>query len=131
MLPSCGGCPQENAARHIMQRWGVAPAECAFLCGKPVDAGPPGQRARRALCSHAPCGTTLRLPLPLACADDDNDLGLAHLVSKAYLPGITANSVAQAVQRSPERFHVAAGKGVFATEEILRSLVAQHVEGQA
>jgi hypothetical protein len=54
---------------------------------------------------------------------------LAHLVSKAYLPGITAKSVAEAVQRAPQRFHVAAAKGVFATEELLRLLVSQQLGG--
>jgi hypothetical protein len=72
----------------------------------------------------------LRLPLPpVLCsnADDDNDLQLAHLVRKAYLPAITADSVAQAVAAAPEQFYVAQQRGVFAAEEVLRLLVMQQM----
>ena len=62
-----------------------------------------------------------------APADDDNDLGLAALVRRAYLPGITADSVRQAVESNPERFYVAAAKGVFGSEEVLRLLVAERL----
>ncbi|KAL4452622.1 hypothetical protein ABPG75_008284 [Micractinium tetrahymenae] len=59
--------------------------------------------------------------------DDDNDLGLAALVRKAYLPGITAPSVAAAVAAAPHRFHVAASRGPFGAEEVLRLLVAEQM----
>lgn len=78
---------------------------------------------------HMPTATSVNR-LALCCADDDNDLGLAHLVAKAYLPGITADSVAQAVAQTPQQFHVAVSKGVFATEEILRLLIAGRVGHQ-
>ncbi|KAL4438989.1 hypothetical protein ABPG77_006926 [Micractinium sp. CCAP 211/92] len=59
--------------------------------------------------------------------DDDNDLGLAALVRKAYLPGITAQSVAAAVAAAPHRFHVASSRGPFGAEEVLRLLVAEQM----
>lgn len=43
-------------------------------------------------------------------ADDDNDLKLARLVRRAYLPGITAEAVGEAVRQDPERFHVSASQ---------------------
>ena len=58
------------------------------------------------------------------------NLGLAAIVAKAYLPGITADSVAAAVAAAPARFHVAAARGPFGTEEILRLLVAQAAAAQ-
>ncbi len=73
------------------------------------------------------CAALVSLPAICCCADDDNDLGLAHVVAKAYLPGVTADSVAQAVAQSPEQFHVAGSRGVFGTEEILRLLVSERL----
>lgn len=64
-------------------------------------------------------------------ADDDNDLGLAHLVGRAYLPGITADTVQAAVDRDPARFYVAAEKGVFGAEECLRLLVSHQLAAGA
>jgi hydroxymethylpyrimidine pyrophosphatase-like HAD family hydrolase len=55
--------------------------------------------------------------------DDDNDLELAFAVRRAYLPGITAESVQQAVDASPEQFYVAQSKGVWGTEEVLEQLI--------
>ncbi len=49
---------------------------------------------------------------------------------RAYLPGITADSVRQAVESNPERFYVAAAKGVFGAEEVLRLLVAERLEAE-
>ena len=49
------------------------------------------------------------------------------MVAKAYLPSITAASVQHAVDMAPAKFHVAAAKGVFATEEILQLLVTQQM----
>lgn len=44
--------------------------------------------------------------------DDDNDLALAALVGRAYLPGITADSVRAAVAAAPHRFYVASARCV-------------------
>lgn len=63
----------------------------------------------------------------MAPPDDDNDLALAALVRRAYLPGITADTVHQAVESNPERFYVAAAKGVFGTEEVLRLLLTERL----
>ena len=59
--------------------------------------------------------------------DDDNDLGLAACVSKAYLPGITAPSVQAAVDAAPERFYVSQHKGWRGTEEVLKVLVEERL----
>lgn len=59
--------------------------------------------------------------------DDDNDLALAAAVRKAYLPGITADSVRAAVEAAPERFYVSSEAGWRGTEEILRRLVREQV----
>lgn len=64
-------------------------------------------------------------------ADDDNDLALAALVRRAYLPGITADTVRHAVESNPERFYVAAAKGVFGAEEVLRLLLAERLAAAA
>lgn len=77
-----------------MQRFGVQPSECGFMC------------------------------------DDDNDLGLAAIVRKAYLPGMTAKSVEVAVAASPDQFYVSQARGLFGTEEILRLLVAEAMAAQ-
>lgn len=97
--------------------------------------------ARFACCRRSPGRSPLPVPCalhflpPCCCAclcrppppDDDNDLALAALVRKAYLPGITADSVAAAVAAAPERFYVAAAKGVFGAEEVLRVLVGEQM----
>lgn len=91
---------------------------------------PPLPRALPTACSLCPAFSPtllLRLPLPSPPPDDDNDLALAALVRKAYLPGITADSVAAAVAAAPERFYVAAAKGVFGAEEVLRVLVGEQM----
>ena len=62
-------------------------------------------------------------PLP----DDDNDLGLARLVRRAYLPGITADSMRAAVEAAPSRFHVSSCQGVWGTEELLELLISEHL----
>ena len=64
---------------------------------------------------------------PTFTPDDDNDLGLAHLVARAYLPGIAADSVHAAVVASPSRFYVARAKGVWGAEECLRLLVSEQM----
>lgn len=91
VYPACSG--KDNAALHLMRRWGVSPNDCVFMC------------------------------------DDDNDLGLAHLVRRAYLPGVTAPSMAAAVAARPDHFYVSLTSGVWATEEILELLIAEHLSG--
>jgi len=56
-------------------------------------------------------------------ADDDNDLELAMQVSKAYLPGITSASMAQAVKHHASKFHVSNEKSIWGTEEILEKIL--------
>lgn len=50
---------------------------------------------------------------------------LALVVGKAYLPGITADSVRNAVAQHPKQFYVSPLSGVFATEQVLEHLIAQ------
>ncbi|KAL6759566.1 hypothetical protein V8C86DRAFT_1807886 [Haematococcus lacustris] len=57
--------------------------------------------------------------------DDDNDMELAAMVAKAFLPTVTSESVRQAVAQRPGQFVVARAKGTTATEEMLDA-VAQH-----
>jgi len=54
--------------------------------------------------------------------DDDNDIEMAMAVRRAYLPGITSESLRRVVEANPDHFYVAARKSVFATEEILALL---------
>lgn len=60
--------------------------------------------------------------------DDDNDLPLAADVAKAFLPGITEESVSRAVAADPSHFVVADRKGTAGTEQMLRA-VAAHFAG--
>ncbi|KAJ9533439.1 hypothetical protein QJQ45_026474, partial [Haematococcus lacustris] len=57
--------------------------------------------------------------------DDDNDMELAAVVAKAFLPTVTSESVRQAVAQRPGQFVVARAKGTTATEEMLDA-VARH-----
>lgn len=65
-------------------------------------------------------------PVP---TDDDNDMELAALVRRAYLPGITAPSVERAVERDPGHFFVSATRGVFGAEDALKAVLADAVAG--
>ena len=85
-----------------------------------------GQASRgQRLASHLPSSP----PPPPCRSDDDNDLQLAARVGRAYLPGITADSVRRAVAAAPDRFYVAASAGVFGAEECLRRLLADCAAG--
>lgn len=64
-------------------------------------------------------------------ADDDNDLDLAHLVRRAYLPGITADTMRAAVEAAPTQFHVSGCQGVWGTEELLELLISEHLAAGA
>ncbi|KAF6266171.1 hypothetical protein COO60DRAFT_1475933, partial [Scenedesmus sp. NREL 46B-D3] len=59
--------------------------------------------------------------------DDDNDLELAAIVGKAFLPSIGAPSVEAAVVAHPERFVVADVKWTAGTEQMLDA-VQQHFQ---
>lgn len=58
--------------------------------------------------------------------DDDNDMGLAAVVGKVFLPSITSESVQRAVTANPDKFVVSQKGGIIATEEIL-SHVEDHI----
>lgn len=65
----------------------------------------------------------VKLERSVLLCDDDNDLGLAAVVSRAFLPSLTSDSIRAAAAAHPDRF-VTSGKGaVLATEDML-----QHVE---
>lgn len=57
-----------------------------------------------------------------AMMDDDNDLPMAEAVSKVYLPGITHESVAEAVKQHPD-WIVAKRKGILGVEEVLERIL--------
>ena len=57
-------------------------------------------------------------------ADDDNDIELANVVKRAYIPTITSTSMREQVQQHPERFVVAKEEAMWATEEILTIILA-------
>ena len=67
-----------------------------------------------------------RLDEAVFLCDDDNDVELAQAVSHAFVVGLTAASLAQAVQAAPQRFTLAQAKGTAASEEALQ-LVARHL----
>lgn len=69
------------------------------------------------------CARTTSAVLYLHHADDDNDIELAEIVSKAYLPSITSSSMRDAVNANPHKFIVANEKSVWATEEILHTIL--------
>ncbi|GBF88185.1 hypothetical protein Rsub_00897 [Raphidocelis subcapitata] len=56
--------------------------------------------------------------------DDDNDLPLAALVGRAFIPGITEASVSRAIEVDPSHFEVASGRWTDATEEMLDAAAA-------
>lgn len=55
--------------------------------------------------------------------DDDNDLGLASLVSHVFLPGVTSESVAAAIRADPSKFMSSQKGGILATEEMLERVI--------
>jgi hypothetical protein len=125
--PAASG--KEGAARHLMHKWGVAPAATAFLCDDDNDlalAAVVGKAflpsisavSRLAMLWHR-SGAGLGVKLDGvqqgsiawrpqhtapdaqagygACchclSDDNNDLALAALAGKAFLPGVSAASI--------------------------------------
>ena len=82
-----------------MERLGAPASDCAFMCGELAPGARPRHGPAVRACWAAPALQAAqpvvdRPPAPAPPpADDDNDLGLAALVSRAYLPGITHASV--------------------------------------
>ena len=62
--------------------------------------------------------------------DDDNDLPLARMVARAFLPRVAEASVAAAAAADPARFVVATARHTAATEEMLRAAAAFFAELQ-
>lgn len=58
--------------------------------------------------------------------DDDNDLELAQLVNKSFLPSITSASVAAAVAANPDQFVTCPNKTGSAATEFMIEQVADH-----
>ncbi|KAI8469912.1 MAG: hypothetical protein J3K34DRAFT_521817 [Monoraphidium minutum] len=97
--------------------------KCSFNLGVadfyPAASGKEGAAARLL----ARWGGAARAAVHLG--DDDNDLPLARLVGRAFLPSISEESVAAAVAAEPGRFVVADQKWTAGTEQMLRA-VARH-----
>ena len=55
--------------------------------------------------------------------DDDNDLPLAAVVGRVFLPSITSNSVRLAMQADSERFLASKKGGILATEDMLQEIM--------
>lgn len=56
--------------------------------------------------------------------DDDNDIELALHVSRAYLPGITSESMQKIVEENKDHFYVAKRNGIWGTEEVLFEIMS-------
>eukprot|EP00892_Ulva_mutabilis_P006875 jgi/Ulvmu1/455/UM001_0462.1 len=54
--------------------------------------------------------------------DDDNDIQLAKVVGKAYLPSVAADSIQKLVELDPSHFHAASLPTVFGTEQAVEAL---------
>eukprot|EP00891_Asterochloris_glomerata_P008333 jgi/Astpho2/8333/fgenesh1_pm.00122_%23_16_t len=55
-------------------------------------------------------------------ADDDNDLGLAELVGKVFVPSITSESMRRATEADTKKFMVSDKGGVIGTETLLQHI---------
>ena len=66
----------------------------------------------------------------LFLCDDDNDVDLAQRVGHTFVVGVNCARLEAAIAESPERFTVAKGRGVVASEESLES-VAAYLRAQA
>ncbi|KAG1658592.1 hypothetical protein FOA52_016204 [Chlamydomonas sp. UWO 241] len=60
--------------------------------------------------------------------DDDNDMELASIVGRAFLPTVSSESVEHAVAARPDHFMVATRKGTAASEEMLDAVKAHFNE---
>lgn len=75
-------------------------------------------------------GSSLLAEKAVCMCDDDNDLQMARACSKAYVPGITSNSMLHAVNQQPDQFVVTENKDqniveTFATEAALSTILNQ------
>lgn len=67
-----------------------------------------------------------------ALFDDDNDLPMAAECARHLLPSLTSESIVSAVRAHPEwRVATRCGQGVFAIEELLEGLLAEHAGAPA
>ncbi|KKP37121.1 hypothetical protein A2483_04765 [Candidatus Peregrinibacteria bacterium RIFOXYC2_FULL_33_13] len=64
----------------------------------------------------------IRIEESAACMDDDNDLPMTSAVGKVYLPGITSESVREALKRHSD-WVVSKNKGILGTEEVLEKIL--------
>lgn len=64
----------------------------------------------------------------LIFSDDDNDIELALHVSKAFLPGITSDSMRATVENNAEKFRVSEMSGIYATEQMLQEILASCID---
>lgn len=75
------------------------------------------------------CGSSDRLASDCVClCDDDNDIAMALACSHAYLPALSADSLASLTRSEPEHFTVAAKdvqKTTKATEQVLEKILDQ------
>ena len=111
---------------HLMQRLGGEQVMGAGGCRRPSCAATPPTPPHTHVPAFFPHASAA------ACAlmcDDDNDLPLAALVGRAFVPGFTADSVVAAAEADPARFHVTEERSVFGAEEILRLLLAEAGSG--
>ncbi|EIE21831.1 hypothetical protein COCSUDRAFT_17230 [Coccomyxa subellipsoidea C-169] len=58
--------------------------------------------------------------------DDDNDIGLANLLSKVFVPGFTSDSLRELAAKNPDKFVVAQKGGILGIEEVL-DMVDDHL----
>lgn len=59
---------------------------------------------------------------PSSCfllCDDDNDIGLAKMLSKVFVPGFSSESLRDLAEKDPEKFVVASKRGFLGIEEVL------------
>jgi hydroxymethylpyrimidine pyrophosphatase-like HAD family hydrolase len=67
----------------------------------------------------------------VAMFDDDNDLELGALVGRSFLPGVTHQSVLDAMKNQGESWTVTKSRGFLGTEEALMAVVALREESMS
>lgn len=65
----------------------------------------------------------------VALFDDDNDLELGALVGRSFLPGVTHESVLEAMKQHGGRWVLTEKRGVLGAEEALERVLALHEQG--
>jgi len=61
--------------------------------------------------------------------DDDNDLGIAAVVNKVYLPSISAETIKAAAAAQPDKFFVAKSDGTLGTDEAVEAFINKESAG--